>query len=90
MSPPPESAPQAPLWQSRFAIPAAAVDLFLEALETDAISIAAFEERAPNGGESAFWRVELLHQIEPDRTALAARIADTARSNVPGWSTALS
>jgi ribosomal protein L11 methyltransferase len=70
--------PQAPLWQSRFAIPAAAVDLFLDALETDAISVAAFEEPAAAGADGALWRVELLHQAEPDREALAARIAPLA------------
>jgi ribosomal protein L11 methyltransferase len=70
--------PQAPLWQSRFAIPAAAVDLFLDALETDAISVAAFEEPAADGADGALWRVELLHQAEPDREALAARIAPLA------------
>jgi len=70
--------PQAPLWQSRFAIPAAAVDLFLDALQTDAISVAAFEEPAADGADGALWRVELLHQAEPDREALAARIAPLA------------
>ena len=70
--------PQAPLWQSRFAIPAAAVELFLDALETDAISVAAFEEPTGGGAEGALWRVELLHQAEPDREALAARIAPLA------------
>jgi ribosomal protein L11 methyltransferase len=67
--------PQAPLWQSRFAIPAAAVDLFLDALEIDALSVAVFEEPAADG---ALWRVELLHQAEPDRETLAARIAPLA------------
>jgi len=70
--------PQAPLWQSRFAIPAAAVDLFLDALETDAISVAAFEEPTDGGADGALWRVELLHRAEPDREALAARIAPLA------------
>jgi ribosomal protein L11 methyltransferase len=70
--------PQAPLWQSRFAIPAAAVDLFLDALETDAISVAAFEEPAAAGADGALWRVELLHQAEPDREVLAAQIAPLA------------
>jgi len=70
--------PQAPLWQSRFAIPAAAVDLFLNALESDAISVAAFEDPAADGADGALWRVELLHQAEPDREALAARIAPLA------------
>jgi ribosomal protein L11 methyltransferase len=64
----------APLWQSRFVVPEAAVARFLDALEDEAISVGAFEEDA----ERALWRVELLHQAEPDREALAAQIAPLA------------
>jgi ribosomal protein L11 methyltransferase len=72
--PPERPPPEAPLWQSGFRVPAAAVPLFLEALEDDALSVAAFED----GENGELWRVELLHQAEPDREALAARIAPLA------------
>ena len=80
MSPRPDSLPQAPLWQSRFLVPAAAVPLFLDALEQDATSVAAFEDGAGAAGEGHAppWRVELLHQSEPDHAALAARLAPLA------------
>jgi ribosomal protein L11 methyltransferase len=65
--------PAPPLWQSRFLVPEAAVARFLDALEDEALSVAAFEE--PDG---VLWRVELLHQAEPDHEALAARLAPLA------------
>jgi ribosomal protein L11 methyltransferase len=65
--------PVPPLWQSRFLVPEAAVARFLDGLEDEALSVAAFEE--PDG---ALWRVELLHQAEPDHEALAARLAPLA------------
>jgi ribosomal protein L11 methyltransferase len=67
-------APERPLWQSRFVVPEAAVPLFLETLEDDAISVGAFESDAAR----ALWQIELLHQAEPDREALATRIAPLA------------
>ncbi len=70
--------PEPPLWQSRFAVPAAAVPLFLDALEDDALSVAAFEQPAADGGDGALWRIELLHRAEPGREALAARLAPLA------------
>ncbi len=83
MSPRPERAasrslPERPLWQSAFAVPAAAVALFLEALEADAISIAAFEEPAADGRDGELWRIELLNQAKPDPRVLAARLAPLA------------
>jgi ribosomal protein L11 methyltransferase len=80
LSPRPESLPQAPLWQSRFLVPAAAVPLFLDALEQDATSVAAFEDGADGrrDGNDPPWRVELMHQAEPDHAALAARLAPLA------------
>jgi ribosomal protein L11 methyltransferase len=77
---PPRQAPQAPLWQSRFLVPAAAVSLFLDALEQDATSVAAFEDGADASGDGSAppWRVELLHKAEPDHAALAARLAPLA------------
>ena len=72
------SRPEPPLWQSRFVVPAAAVPLFLDALEDDALSIAAFEQPAADGGDGALWRIELLHPAEPGREALAARLAPLA------------
>jgi ribosomal protein L11 methyltransferase len=68
--------PAPPLWQSRFLIPAAAMPLFLDALEADALSVAAFED-----GDCGFWRVELLHASAPDRKALAARLAPLAEQS---------
>lgn len=68
------AAPVPPLWQSRFVVPEAAVGHFLDALGEEAISVGAFEE----DGDGALWRVELLHQAEPDREALAARLAPLA------------
>ena len=66
--------PERPLWQSRFTVPEAAVPRFLETLEDGALSVGAFESDA----ERALWQVELLHQAEPDREALAARLAPLA------------
>jgi ribosomal protein L11 methyltransferase len=67
-----------PLWQSRFLVPGAAVELFLAELEDAAISVAAFEEGPERGAGSALWRVELMHQGEPDQRELAARLAPLA------------
>jgi ribosomal protein L11 methyltransferase len=66
--------PTPPLWQSRFTVPAAAVPLFLDALEDEMLSVAAFED----GAAGEFWRVELLHGAEPEREALAVRLAPLA------------
>jgi ribosomal protein L11 methyltransferase len=63
-----------PLWQSRFLVPEAAVPLFLHALEDGALSVGAFETDAGR----ALWQIELLHQAEPDREDLAARLAPLA------------
>jgi ribosomal protein L11 methyltransferase len=72
--------PAPPLWQSRFRVPAAAVPLFLDALEDDALSVAAFED----GAAGELWRIELLHRAEPEREALAARLAPLAeRTGLP-------
>jgi ribosomal protein L11 methyltransferase len=69
---------ETPLWQSRFVVPGAAVELFLAELEDAAVSIAAFEEQARGGPDGPLWRVELMHRGEPDQTALAARLAPLA------------
>ena len=62
-----------PLWQSRFLVPAAAVEAFLDALEGE-LSISAFEDpRRPD-----LWAIALIHQGEPDRAALLARLAPVA------------
>ena len=66
--------PEPPLWQSRFVVPQAAVALCLDALDDDALSVAAFED----GEDGTLWRLELLHPAEPDRDALAARLAPLA------------
>jgi ribosomal protein L11 methyltransferase len=62
-----------PLWQSRFLVPAAAVEAFLEALE-DELSVSAFE----NPTRPDLWAIALIHQGEPDRAALLARLAPLA------------
>ncbi len=59
-------------------VPQAAVPLFLDALEDEALSIAAFEEPAVEGVDGDLWRIELLHRAEPEREALAARLAPLA------------
>jgi len=69
---------EVPLWQSRFLVPGAAVELFLAELEDAGVSIAAFEERERGGPDGPLWRVELMHRGEPDQRALAARLAPLA------------
>jgi ribosomal protein L11 methyltransferase len=69
---------EVPLWQSRFVVPSAAVELFLAELEAAALSVSAFEEPGPSGADGAFWRVELIHRGEPDKQALAGRLAPLA------------
>lgn len=69
---------EVPLWQSRFVLPAAAVELFLTELEEVGISISAFVDKIEDGTDSAVWRVELVHRGEPDREQLAARLAPLA------------
>ncbi|MGH6897565.1 MAG: 50S ribosomal protein L11 methyltransferase, partial [Geminicoccaceae bacterium] len=69
---------EVPLWQSRFVVPGAAVELFLAELEDVGISVAAFEEGPEGGVHGALWRVELIHRGEPDQQELAARLAPLA------------
>jgi ribosomal protein L11 methyltransferase len=69
---------EVPLWQSRFLVPGAAVELFLAELEDTALSVAAFEEARDGGADGALWRIELMHRGEPDRQELAARLAPLA------------
>ena len=59
---------EVPLWQSRFVVPGAAVELFLAELEDVALSVAAFEEP----------RIELMHRGEPDKEQLAACLVPLA------------
>jgi ribosomal protein L11 methyltransferase len=62
-----------PLWQSRFLVPAAAVEAFLDALD-DELSVSAFEDaKRPD-----LWVIGLIHRGEPDRAALLARLAPVA------------
>ena len=68
---------EVPLWQSRFVVPGAAVELFLAELEDVALSVAAFEEPA-DAGDGALWRIELMHRGEPDKEQLAACLAPLA------------
>lgn len=67
-----------PLWQSRFVVPGAAVELFLAELEEAGISVAAFEEGAERSAGGEMWRIELMHRGEPDERELAARLAPLA------------
>ena len=69
---------ETPLWQSRFVVPSAAVELFVAELEDAALSVSAFEEPGPSGADGAFWRVELIHRDEPDKHVLAGRLAPLA------------
>jgi ribosomal protein L11 methyltransferase len=69
---------EVPLWQSRFVVPDAAVELFLAELEDTGISVAAFEEAHAGGADGAVWRIELMHRGEPDQQELAARLAPLA------------
>jgi ribosomal protein L11 methyltransferase len=62
-----------PLWQSRFLVPAAAVETFLDALD-DALSVSAFEDpKRPD-----LWAIALIHRGKPDRAALLARLTPVA------------
>jgi ribosomal protein L11 methyltransferase len=69
---------EVPLWQSRFVVPGAAVELFLAELEEVALSVAAFEEQAYDTGDGALWRIELMHRGEPDKEQLAACLVPLA------------
>ena len=69
---------EVPLWQSRFVVPGAAVELFLAELDDVALSVAAFEEPGQDAGARALWRIELMHQGEPDKHELAGRLAPLA------------
>jgi ribosomal protein L11 methyltransferase len=62
-----------PLWQSRFLVPAAAVEFFLDALD-DEFSVSAFEAGEPPD----LWAIALIHRGEPDRAALLARLEPLA------------
>jgi ribosomal protein L11 methyltransferase len=71
------------LWQSRFLVPAGTVELFLDALEGDGLSVSAFEETGANGADG-LWRIELIQTGQPDRLALAGRLAPLAeRAGLP-------
>lgn len=58
-------------WQSRFVVPLEAAQVFLDASELDSLSIAAFEIDGRENGDGQWWRVEMLHQEEPDRDDLS-------------------
>jgi ribosomal protein L11 methyltransferase len=62
-----------PLWQSRFLVPAAAVEAFLDALDEE-LSVSAFEDP----GRPDRWVIALIHRGAPDREALRARLAPVA------------
>lgn len=55
-----------PFWKSSFVVPAAAVELFLDSVDADALSIAAFEIDGVGNGDGQLWRIEMLHREEPD------------------------
>jgi ribosomal protein L11 methyltransferase len=62
-----------PLWQSRFLVPADAVEAFLAALDNE-LSVSAFEDRK----RPDLWAIELIHRGKPDHQALLARLAPVA------------
>ena len=71
------------LWQSRFLVPAGTVELFLDALENDGLTVSAFEEAGANG-QDGLWRIEVIQTGQPDRLALAGRLAPLAeRAGLP-------
>lgn len=53
-------------WKSSFVVPVGAVNLFLDSVDADALSIAAFEIEESEDGGDTLWRVEMLHPEEPD------------------------
>ena len=55
-----------PFWKSSFVVPAGAVELFLDSVDADALSIAAFELDGEANGDGQLWCVEMLHQEKPD------------------------
>ncbi|MDH3664045.1 MAG: 50S ribosomal protein L11 methyltransferase [Alphaproteobacteria bacterium] len=57
-------------WKSSFVVPAGAVELFLDSVDADALSIAAFEIDGSENGDGTLWCVEMLHREEPDREDL--------------------
>ena len=59
-----------PLWQTRFWVPAAAVEAFLALLDDEA-SVSAFEDP----GKPARWGLALIQHGEPDVAALRTRLA---------------
>jgi ribosomal protein L11 methyltransferase len=60
------------------------VPLFLDALEPEGVSVAAIEEPAGGGADAEAWRIEILHDEQPDGTRLAARLAAIAeRAGLP-------
>ncbi|MEM7042961.1 MAG: 50S ribosomal protein L11 methyltransferase [Pseudomonadota bacterium] len=57
-------------WKSSFVVPADAVHLFLDSIDADALSIAAFEIDGSENGDGAEWRVEMLHAEKPEQEDL--------------------
>lgn len=52
-------------WKSSFVVPARAINLFLDSIDADALSVAAFEIEGSENGDGALWRLEMLHADEP-------------------------
>ncbi len=65
-------------WKSSFVVPAEAVELFLDSVDSDAESITAFELDGPEDGDGALWRVELLHGERPDPADLTVLVEPLA------------
>ncbi|MEM9442695.1 MAG: 50S ribosomal protein L11 methyltransferase [Pseudomonadota bacterium] len=61
-------------WKSSFVVPVHAINLFLESIDADALSIAAFEVDGSENGNGALWRFEMLHADEPAREDLEVLI----------------
>lgn len=59
-------------------MPAESVDFFLEALDAEGVTVAAYEAPGDDERPGAPWRIELLHEEEPDQQALAGKLAPLA------------
>jgi len=55
-----------PFWKSSFVVSHAAVELFLESIDSSAQSISAFEIDGSENGDGVLWRIEMMHQEKPD------------------------
>lgn len=69
-----------PFWKSSFVVPADAVELFLDSIDADALSIGAFEIGGMENGDGALWCIEMMHGEEPDPDDLEVLLEPLAES----------